>query len=130
MKLFSILTYTLGFAPALTFANVNFLTIVKALPGKEDAADKFLASTIASFHEIRPVGQTALFGIKSFDNKFLVLEQYTSDEAALDWTYNATHVAACKPMAGLLDTSTVSVQSNASPETIQKFIQFLRPSSS
>jgi hypothetical protein len=44
MKLSGIITYTLGFAPTLALANVNFVTTVQALPGKQVAVRLFLGA--------------------------------------------------------------------------------------
>ncbi|KAL3465667.1 hypothetical protein BJX64DRAFT_285273 [Aspergillus heterothallicus] len=120
----------LAWAPALALANVNFLTTIRAKPGKADAADRFLSETIASFHRMKPAGQTDLFGARTGKDQFTVLEQYVDECAALVWTYNQTHVEACLPMADLLDSSTVQVQSDAAPWAIQSFVAFLQPPSS
>ncbi|KAL2802819.1 hypothetical protein BJX63DRAFT_437503 [Aspergillus granulosus] len=120
----------LACAPALALANVNFLTTVRAKPGKADAADAFLSRTIANFHQIKPAGQTEIFGARTGKDQFTVLEQYVSECAALEWTYNETHVEACLPMGDLLDASTVQVQSDAAPWVIQSFVAFLQPPSS
>ncbi|KAL2801952.1 hypothetical protein BJX63DRAFT_438331 [Aspergillus granulosus] len=120
----------LACAPALALANVNFLTTVRSKPGKADAADAFLSRTIASFRQIKPAGQTEIFGARTGKDQFAVLEQYVSECAALEWTYNETHIEACLPMADLLDTSTVQLQSDAAPWAVQSFLAFLQPPSS
>jgi hypothetical protein len=56
--------------------------------------------------------------------------RYVDECAALVWTYNETHVEACLPMADLLDSSTVQVESDAAPWAIQSFVAFLQPPSS
>ncbi|KAL4866580.1 hypothetical protein BDV12DRAFT_199058 [Aspergillus spectabilis] len=125
-----VLSTLLALAPALSLANVNFLTTVQSKPGKADAADKFLATTIANFNHIQPEGQTAIFGLRAGKDTFVVLEQYVDECAAIEWTYNETHIEACIPMADLLDSSTVQLQSDAAPWAIQSFLAFLQPSSS
>ncbi|KAL3441977.1 hypothetical protein BJX65DRAFT_313285 [Aspergillus insuetus] len=127
MKIFAAF---LVWAPALALANVNFLTTVRSKPGKADATDKFLSETIASFRRMKPAGQTELFAARTGKDQFVVLEQYVDECAALVWTYNETHVDACLPMADLLDSSTVQLQSDAAPWAIQSFLAFLQPSSS
>jgi hypothetical protein len=55
--------------------------------------------------------------------------RYVSECTALEWTYNQTHIEACLPMADLLDSSTIQVQSDAAPWAIQSFLAFLQPPS-
>jgi hypothetical protein len=38
--------------------------------------DKFLSETIASFHRMKPAGQTELFAARTGKDQFVVLEQY------------------------------------------------------
>ncbi|KAH8704789.1 hypothetical protein BGW36DRAFT_353240 [Talaromyces proteolyticus] len=125
MKSSSIVACILGYTSVLTVAEVNFAVSLTPLPGKEDAASNFLAKTIDDFHQIKPIGQTELFAFKNLDGRLIGIEQYTDEQAALNWVFNKTHVDACLPMFGLFDVLSMQVLTDASLNTQHAFTKAL-----
>ncbi|KAL4866569.1 hypothetical protein BDV12DRAFT_199049 [Aspergillus spectabilis] len=114
MKLLSTATYLLAYASTLAAAEVTFVVSLKPLPGKADAAARFLARTIDSFHQIKPRGQLELFAFRNSDGRLVGVEKYTDEKAAIDWAISKTHVDALRPMVGLFDLLSVQITTDAS----------------